>query len=158
MADPVSLTIGALAAAGTVMQGVGAYQEGKFQGKIADANAAITRQNAARQRLETSIKEDRQREQNRRQLASNQAAMIEMGMGSSPTSIGALGQQAADLEQNALDIRYEGLSAAEGMDIQADYYNWQGKAARQQGRNAFMMSLIQSPLSFAKGYQFGGQF
>lgn len=156
MADPVTLTIGALAAAGTVMQGIGAYQEGKVQGKIADANADIMRQNAARQRLETAINEDRRREQNRRQLSRNIAAMSEMGMASSPTSIGVLGQQATDLEQNALDLRYKGLSAAESMDIQAANYNWQGKNYRMQGRNAFYGSLIGAPVSFAKGYTAAG--
>ena len=156
MADPVSLTIGAIASLATVAEGYGQYQEGKFQKKQADANADILRQNAARKRLETAINEDTLRAQNRQTLAKNIAASIEQGMGNSATTVGVLGQDAANLEQNALNLRYEGLSAAEGMDIQADYYNVQGKAAKRAGKNAFTMSLLRAPLSFASGYTAAG--
>ena len=152
MADPVSLTIGVISAAVTVAEGYSSYQEGKFQKKQADANAEILRQNAARKRLETAINEDTLRSQNRQTLARNLAASVEQGTAGSATTIGVLGQDAANLEQNALNLRYEGLSAAEGIDIQADYYNQQGKAAKRSGKNMFTMSLLKAPLSFANGY------
>lgn len=152
MADPVSLTIGALSAAATVAQGLGSMQEANFQAEQANSNADILRQNAYRTRLETAINEDRERQQNRRILAQNTAASIEQGMGNSTTTIGVLGQQATDLEQNALDLRYKGLSSAEGMDIKANYLNQSANITKKQGKNQFYMSLLQAPISFAKGY------
>lgn len=156
MADPVSLTLGAIAAAATVAEGYGTYQEARYESKVASANADVYRQNAARKRLETAINEDTTREQNRRTLARNIAASSEQGMANSATAIGALGQQATDLEQNALNIRYEGISAAEGIDIQADYYDQMSNNLERQGKNKFYMSLLKAPISFAQGYTKAG--
>ena len=148
--------MGGLAAVGTVLQGVASYQENKYQAKVADANADIMRANADQKRLETSINEDVIREQNRRTLARNIAASSEQGMANSATTIGALGQQATDLEQNALNLRYEGIAAAENMDIQANYYNQMAKGYKRQGNNAFYMSLIKAPIAYASAYTSAG--
>lgn len=152
----IAVGMGIAAAASTIMQGYGEKQEAKYQAKVADANANILRQNAYRKRLETSINEDTMRRQNRETLAKNTAAAIEQGGGNSQTTIGALGQQATTLEQNALNLRYEGLSAAENYDISANYMNQQAKATRRQGKNAFYMSLIQSPFSAMSAYYGAG--
>ena len=151
-----SYIIGALAAAATVAEGYAQKQESKFQSKIQEDNARILRENAYRKRLETSINEDTMRRENRQKISRNLAASIEQGMGGSSTTIGALGQQATMLEQNALNLRYEGLSAAENLDIESNYMRQQSKLTKQAGKNAFNMSLIKAPLAFASAYYTAG--
>lgn len=149
--------MGSLAAATTVLNTISTIQENNVKARLSDANADILRANADQKRLETSINEDVTREQNRRTLARNIAASSEQGMANSATTIGALGQQATDLEQNALNLRYEGIAAAENMDIQADYMNRQAKEYRKQSQNSFYMGLIKTPISYLSGYlQAGG--
>lgn len=151
-----AIGIATATAVATVMEGYGEYKEGKYQKKVADTNADILRQNAYRKRLETSINEDIKREQNRRQISKNMAAAVERGVGGSATTIGAIGQQMTDLEQNVLNFRYEGISAANNMDIQANSYKQQGKAYKRAGKNAFYMSLLKAPLNGAAAYYNAG--
>lgn len=152
----VEIAIGALAAAATVAEGYAQKQEADFQSDIQKQNARVLRENAYRKRLETSINEDTMRRENRQKMARNIAASIEQGMGGSSTTIGALGQEATKLEQNALNLRYEGLSAGENLAIQANYMNQQAKASKIAGKNAFNMSLIKAPLAFASAYYTAG--
>jgi uncharacterized protein HemY len=67
-----------------------------------------------------------------------------------------LGQQATQLEQNALDLRYKGISAAQNMEAQADYLDYMAKMAKKKGKNKFGMSLLTAPLSFAQGFTGAG--
>lgn len=152
----VEIAIGALAAAATVAEGYAQKQEADFQSDIQKQNARVLRENAYRKRLETSINEDTMRRENRQKISRNLAASIEQGMGGSSTTIGALGQQATMLEQNALNLRYEGLSAAENLDIESNYMRQQSKLTKQAGKNAFNMSLIKAPLAFASAYYTAG--
>lgn len=141
----------------TIAQGYATYKEGKEQKEIADANAKILEANADQKRLETSINEDQKRKENRQILARNIVAAGEQGMGQSATTLGYLGQQATTLDQNALNLRYEGLSAATRLDNEAMYSRFQGKVAKQQGKRAFQLSFLSGA---AKGmstyYSFGG--
>lgn len=155
----MATTMAIVTAIGTVAQGYASYKEGKFQQKLADANADILRNNADRTRLETSINEDKMRKENRQRIAKNIAAGIEQGMGNSATTMGLIGQQSATLEQNALNLRYEGLSRAEYLDQQANYSNLQGRFAKQQGKNAFRLSFLNAGVNAAKTYYgMGGRF
>ena len=146
----------AMAAAATVAEGYAQKQEADFQSDVQKENARVLRENAYRKRLETSINEDTMRRENRQKMARNIAASIEQGMGESSTTIGALGQEATKLEQNALNLRYEGLSAGENLAIQADYMNQQAKASKIAGKNAFNMSLIKAPISALTAYYTAG--
>lgn len=151
-----TLLLGTVAAAGTLMQGYGKYQEGKYEAKVMRANADVYSNAAARTRLETAINEDRIREQSRRTMAEKIAAANEMGGGNSATTIGALGQNATDLEQNALDKRYEGLSQAEIYSNHAAQLRSNSKYMMKQARNEWDMSLIRSPFSFSTGANAAG--
>lgn len=153
----VGVLAATMAIAGTVAQSYGEYQEGKYQSRVMKANANVLQQNAQRKRLETALNEDIAREQNRRQIAKNEAAMIEQGS-LSQTSIGVLGQQATDLEQNVLNSRYQGISAAEAMDIEATYMRQNAKATKKQAKNKFYTDLIfKAPSAGFSAYsKFGG--
>ena len=151
-----AIAIGLAAAGATLAQGYSQYKQGKYQAEVYNAQADVYKDAAYRKRLETAINEDTQRKENRRDLARNIAASNEQGMGSSQTTIGALGQYATDYERNALNIRYEGLSNAESLSDQASTYNYMGKFAKQQGKNAWNASLIKAPFAFAGGYAAAG--
>ena len=151
-----AIAIGLAAAGATLAQGYSQYKQGKYQAEVYNAQADVYKDAAYRKRLDTAINEDTQRKENRRDLARNIAASNEQGMGSSQTTIGALGQYATDYERNALNIRYEGLSNAESLSDQASTYNYMGKFAKQQGKNAWNASLIKAPFAFAGGYTAAG--
>lgn len=151
-----AIAIGLAAAGATLAQGYSQYKQGKYQAEVYNAQADVYKDAAYRKRLETAINEDTQRRENRRDLARNIAAANEQGMGNSQTTIGALGQYATDYERNALNIRYEGLSQAESLSDQASTYNYMGKFAKQQGKNAWNASLIKAPFAFAGGYASAG--
>ena len=68
--------------------------------------------------------------------------MGEMGISDSATAIGALAQNAANAEQNALNIRYQTETAARNYMQQASDMNFYAKQAKKQGKNAFRMSLL----------------
>ena len=153
----LAITMAAITAATATMEAYGQKKQSDYQAKVMDANAEIMRQNAYRKRLEASINEDTLRRENREKLARNTAAAIEQGMGNSATTIGALGQQATTLEQNAFNVRYEGLAAAEAMDINADYLHQQAKGTKRMGNNGFRLALLGVPFKAAKSYySFGG--
>lgn len=157
----VEIALGAAAAAATVAQGYQSYQQGKQEKKAYDTNAEILRRNAAQKRLETSINEDMQRSENRRRISAARAAMGEAGILDSATSIGVLGQMAADAEQNVLNYRFAGESEAQNYLTQAMMQNYYGKTAKANGRNAFKMSFLQGGINglaayMAAGGTFGG--
>lgn len=130
--------MGGLAAAQTVIGGYQAYRQGKAEAEAYNANADILRRNARQVRLEGARNEDIQRAENRQQLAETRALMGEMGISDSATAIGALAQNAANAEQNALNIRYQTETAARNYMQQASDMNFYAK----QGKNAFRMSLL----------------
>jgi hypothetical protein len=154
--DPITATVGVISAAATLAQGYSQYKQGKYEASIYNAQADVYKNAAYRKRLETAINEDAQRRENKRDMARAFAASTEQGMANSQTAIGALGQYATDKERGALNIRYEGLSAAESLSDQATSYNYMGKFAKQQGKNAWNASLIKSPFAFASGYEAAG--
>lgn len=154
----VAIVSAVLATAATVANSYGEYQEGQYKSKVMKANADVMKQNAALQRLETSINEDTARKMNRRQLAKNEAAMIEQG-NMSPTGIGVLGEQATDLEQNVLNSRYQGLAAAEAKDIESYYMRQQAKQTKKQARNKFYTDLLfTAPSNGFKAFTGAGGF
>ena len=154
-----AVALGVAAAAATLAQGYSSYQEGKEQKKAYDTNAEILRRNAAQKRLETSINEDAQRRDYRRRLSAARAAMAESGALDSATSVGALGQMAADGEQNVLNYRYAGETEANNYMTQAAMQNYYGRVAKANGKNAFKMSFVNAGISGTSTYKnMGGKF
>lgn len=151
-----AVTMGIIAAAGTLAQGYSQYKQGKYQASVYNAQADAYANAAYRQRLATAINADTQRRDNRQSLARRMAATLEAGGGDSPTSIGALGQFATGMEQNVLNTEYMGLSQAESYQDQATQMRYMGKYTKQQGKNAWNASLIKAPFAFAGGYMAAG--
>lgn len=132
-----------LAIADAANQGYSNYQLAKGQSKSYKEEARRLKENAAQTYMEGSINEDRTREQNRQTLSKMRAAIGEMGMSESATAIGSLSQDAAAAEQNALDIRYKTNTEANNYIQAASDSKFMSKQARTQGKNKFVMNLLQ---------------
>lgn len=146
-----------LSATATLLEGYSQKKQADYDAGVQKAQAIAYENASYRRRLETAINEDTQRKENRQALARQIAIANEQGMGNSQTTIGALGDYASDNEQNALNLRYEGMAQAEQLSDQANAYRWMAKYTKRQGRNAWTDSLIKSSLSFASGYASSGE-
>lgn len=99
--------------AAQLMQGVfnmyGAHQQGKAEAAMYGFQARQDEENARAVSLETSLAEDQLRKQNRKQLGELEARLAENGLSGS-TFDRVFSDSASNLEQDALNLRYEGLS------------------------------------------------
>lgn len=99
--------------AGRLMQGVlnmyGAHQQGKQNASMYAFQAQQDDENARAVALETSLAEDQLRKQNRKQLGELEARLAENGLSGS-TFDRVFSDSLSNLEQDALNLRYEGLS------------------------------------------------
>lgn len=99
--------------AGQLMQGVlnmyGAHQQGEQNASMYAFQARQDEENARAASLETSLAEDQLRKQNRKQLGELEARLAENGLSGS-TFDRVFSDSASNLEQDALNLRYEGLS------------------------------------------------
>lgn len=99
--------------AAQLMQGIfnmyGAHKQGKAEAAMYGFQARQDEENARAVALENSIAEDNLRKQNRKQLGELEARQAENGLSGS-TFDRVLGNSAANLEQDALNLRYQGLT------------------------------------------------
>lgn len=152
-ADPVSLTIMAAAAAtSAIASGIEQHNQLKGQSKALKQQARLLEQQEKRTRLEGSLNEDAQRAQNRQAMANSRAMMSEMGIGDSVTAINVLAQDAANAEQNALNMRYRTDTEAANYQQQAGDARFGAKQAKKQARRAFYMGLLQGGADAFKTY------
>lgn len=138
-------TIGlmALAAASATAAGIEQQNQLKGQAKQLKQQANALDEQASRTRLEGSLNEDVQRAQNRQAMSASRALMGEMGIGDSITATGVLAQDAANAEQNALNMRYKTESEAANYQQQAGNARFGAAQAKKQARRAFYMGLLQ---------------
>lgn len=92
-----------------VMNMYSAHKQGKQQASMYNFQAQQDEENARAQALETSIAEDNLRKQNRKQLGELEARLAENGLSGS-TFDRVFSNSASNLEQDALNLRYQGLS------------------------------------------------
>lgn len=99
--------------AAPLMQGIfnmyGAHKQGKADASMYGFQARQDEENARAVALENAIAEDSLRKQNRKQLGELEARQAENGLSGS-TFNRVLGSSAANLEQDALNLRYQGLT------------------------------------------------
>lgn len=99
--------------AAPLMQGIfnmyGAHKQGKADASMYGFQARQDEENARAVALENAIAEDSLRKQNRKQLGELEARQAENGLSGS-TFDRVLGSSAANLEQDALNLRYQGLT------------------------------------------------
>lgn len=92
-----------------IMNMYSAHKQGKQQSSMYQFQAQQDEENARATAMETAIAEDNLRKQNRKQLGELEARLAENGLSGS-TFDRIFSSSAANLEQDALNLRYQGLS------------------------------------------------
>ena len=122
-----------LTAAAAGMSAYSSYQGGKAQEMAYKAQAEQDENNARQKALETSINEDTMRKESRAKLARMSAAQSEAGLdgGTATTSFMSSFRNA---EQDAMNLRYQGMSQWQNYKNQAALNRFYGKQAFKQGQ------------------------
>lgn len=137
----------------TALQVAKTVQEGRAQGRAYEAQAGLDEMNADRQGLETSLNEDTLRRQNRQRLAQIAGAQAEAGLVGG-TAFGSYMQNLKNTEQDALNLRYQGMSQWQNYKNSAMFNRAYGKNVRSNARtSAFITGLGGA----ASALTFGGE-
>lgn len=148
MCDPV--TMGAIAAGATVLQGYQSYQQGKFERGVSEYNARQQENEAIRTRNKGVEQENRLRRQTAELIATQKTQAAASGVDVSSGSALQLQQDSAlQGEVDALTLRQNFQDQAQSLDDQAALTRQQGKNAAKAGRNAFVLSIAKAPLAYA---------
>tara|TARA_R110000850_G_scaffold91270_4_gene193839 strand:+ start:1250 stop:1801 length:552 start_codon:yes stop_codon:yes gene_type:complete len=152
MCEPMTIAV-AVAAAGTVMQGYAAQQQGSFENDVSKYNARQQDNEATRTRNKGTEEEMKLREKTA-QLTSTQRAQLGASGVEVDSGSALLLQEDAELlgEADALRIRSNYGDAADSLEAQSDITRSQGKAALQGGQNAFRSSLLKAGGSVAAAW------
>ncbi|MBQ4493058.1 MAG: hypothetical protein II972_00415 [Elusimicrobiaceae bacterium] len=142
----------ALMGVATAAEVASTIQQGKAQERAYNLQADIDEQNAERSAKEASLNEDTLRRQNRQKLAKIAGAQSEAGL-SGGTATGSYLQSAMNAEQDALNLRYQGLSAWQNYKNNAAYNRAYAKISR---KNALTSAYTQGLTGAAQILAFGG--
>lgn len=140
----MSLSLALATGVGGAFQLLKKRNEEKYDTSAYRQNALEYRHKALVTRQQGAMAEDRIRYQNRANLARQSATQGEAGMGESPTTLLALATSATQMEQNALDQRYQTETAAQNYLYQANIADAQRKMLKKKNNNAFMTSFLDS--------------
>lgn len=121
--DPASMMLG-----GAVLGSVGTLFDTGAGMSEADAEARVAKKNAAAVSAQAGQNEDAQRRSNRDFLGRQRAAIAESGIGFGGSSQVLQEQTAAELELDALNIRYEGELKRRGLKSEAQMATARKKA------------------------------
>lgn len=116
-------------AAGSIVQGVGAYQQGQFNKKVEQVNAINEERDAA---AEIARIRDSARLAMGRQIGAQAESGFEVGTG---TNLDSLRESAIGAELDVLNVRRRGASAAAARRAQ-------GEIAAEQGKQALIGGLF----------------
>lgn len=137
-AGMTSLVGAGMSAAGTLFEGFAQKQSMDAAADMAKANAAISRDNAAQVRNETTAAEGAQRRDARRELGAIAAAIGQNGGGSELL----LRQSVTDAELDALNIRYRGATEAHAHLVEGANYDAEASNMKAQGKAAVIKSVL----------------
>lgn len=136
--DPISIStiIGvASSLAGTAVSALGAVQAGKAQNEVAQYNAKVADNNATAERERAAYDAGLIKDERRRVIGSQRAAMAANGLEiSSGSPVAVLGDTTGQAEMDVLARLYGGESAAAAYKNDATRMRIEGKAAKQAGK------------------------
>lgn len=139
---------------GGLVQAHGIQREGEAQAQASEFNARTAEQNATQTVLQAAQEERRIRTLGRKEIGSIEASYGASGVVGG-SSIDVLAESLANLELDALNVKYGGETAARNYRNQATYERYRGKEARasaQIGAAATLLSSIASDgAKLAKG-------
>lgn len=122
-----------LTAAAAGMSAYSSYQSGKATERAYKAQAEQDEANARQKALETSINEDTMRKESREKLARMSAAQSEAGLDGG-TATTAYMSSFRNAEQDAMNLRYQGMSQWANYKNQAALNRFYGRQAFKQGQ------------------------
>ena len=154
--DPITLTTLAVVgtvvgAAGTVMGGISANQNAKYQGMMAESNALAAQRDADWSRSTAKYNEDLARQNAARVRGSQRAAIGASGLGFSGSPLDLLEETAVQSEIEAQGIRAQGEYSAGSAEFGAAGSRLQAGAYRANGRTALTSSLVSAGAGLASG-------
>jgi hypothetical protein len=128
-------TVTAVMLAATAAQVASTLQQGRAQGRAYAAQSSVDEQNAERKAIETSLNEDTLRRKQRQDLAKIAGAQSEAGLVGG-TATGSYLNSLKNAEQDALNLRYEGMSQVQNYKNSAMLNRAYGKQARTNARTS----------------------
>lgn len=141
--------------AAPLMQGIfnmyGAHKQGKAQAAMYGFQARQDEENARAVALENAIAEDSLRKQNRRQLGELEARLAENGLSGS-TFDRVFSDSASNLEQDALNLRYEGQSRWRNYKNSAAMNRYGVTMSKVNARNAMWQAGLNSAVGAMSSY------
>lgn len=135
-----------MSVAGGLIQSYGMMREGEAQARASEFNANIAEQNATQAVLQAAQEERRIRTLGRKEIGSMQAGYGASGVVGG-SSIDVLAESLANLELDALNVRYGGESAARNYRNQATYERYRGKEARASAQIGAAATLLAAAAS-----------
>ena len=118
----------------SIVGAMSAISAGEAQQDALDYNAEVMEAQAQSDRDAASYEENRQREANAKLRARQRVAYLSSGVDlSEGTPLEVLGNQAGEMEMDALAIRYNGELKAKQSESQANIYRMQGVQASKAG-------------------------
>lgn len=156
---PAILAVGAaLSAAGTIVGGITAMQQGKYQAKVAERNAQVERENRNLE-IEAGRREALNHYRRVAQLKGQQR--VTAGANSASTDFGTAADIVADTEmlsrEDVGNIYRQTHENVRGRDRAVANYLGEASAARSRGKAAFTQSLFQAGSTILGGAQQFGQ-
>jgi len=121
-------------AVSAIVGAMSAMDAAEAQKQAADYNADVMDAQAQSERDAASFEENRQREEASKLRARQRVAYASSGVDlSEGTPLEVLGQQAGEMEMDAMAIRYNGELKAKQSESQAAIYRMQGAQAKKAG-------------------------
>ena len=159
MCEPTTLAIASMA----LTAGAGVYSAsaqraaGKYEQQVAERNATIADQQAEQAKQIGNIDEERQLRRVRAALGSQRAALAANGIDvNSGTALDLQAETAGFGAADALNLRSNALREAWGFNVEATNQRNSGRAARAQGRNAAIGTMLTTASSVAgQGFSSG---
>lgn len=161
MCEPTTLMVASLALTGAsgLYSASAAREAGKYEQQVANRNAAIADQQAEQARQIGNMDEERQLRRVRAALGSQRAALAANGLDiNSGTALDLQAETAGFGAADALNLRSNALREAWGFNVEATNQRNSGRAARAQGRNAAIGTLLTTGASMAGQAYSGGMF
>ena len=146
--------------AGAGISAYSAHQQGKAQEKMNLYNAQVAKDAARNEEAVSRENVKRQREMNRRKLASIRGNMAKSGVNlGTGSALDVIGQSAGELEMAALDLFREHDARQRQLTAQAGMSVWQGSQAMEAAKMSAIGTLIggvgQAAGGYVEGYRSG---
>lgn len=138
--------------AGTLMQVTGSLKESQSQGQASEFNARIAEQNAEQAILQAAQEERRIRVLGKKEIGAMQAAYGASGI-TGGSSLDVLAESIANIELDALNIRYAGQTKAVNFRNEAKYERYRASETKSSGQMGAAASLLSSSANIALMYK-----